>query len=384
MEGSMTNVTPLPVRRRSRLTTPGIARRESEKQPDLVTERGAYSGKLAEKDPDCGGTGHRTCPAPNTVKSGLSGTERNPPEPNVDGASEGERSSTHDNVCVLESDTRSLPQQHPLTYGAWRNMKSRAHRNSHRVDPSWLGVDGFAAFFKDMGERPNAAFTLDRMDTRRGEYGPNLCRWASKRTQTENRQNTIHLTDASGACRPLGEWARLMDVSPDTMLKRKGRGWSDDEVVHGRREVTGSASPAWPPGEERDTATWEVWYAKRDRRSESRLDFVARTSRDILDWTNRKLGDPREWPPAELPEWEEDCLPPEYRKPDESCQRLLRMRRMAVEGLTWVKPLIHAREVRLERVRQVRLDAGQGRRKPRQEHRMVYDDPDGLAPDELR
>ncbi len=285
----MTNVIPLPVRRRSRPTTAGIAQRDSEKQPDSVTV-GAYSGKLAEKDPDCGPTGHRTCPAPNTIESDLSGGERNPPKPKSTAISKGERScgpagQGTGNVSVLQQDTRSLPQQHRPAYSSWRSMKSRASRLGHEVDPSWLGVDGFARFLRDMGPRPNAEYTLDRIDSSLKEYGPGLCRWASKKTQTQNRRNTIMLTDASGVCRPLGEWAVLVGVKPDTMLKRIDRSWDDHDVIHGRESPARpqeSTTGRWPPVSERAVECWKKMYVNRVWKKESRLDFVHRTATETL------------------------------------------------------------------------------------------------------
>ena len=354
----MTNVTPLPVRRRSRLTTPGIARRESEKQPDSVTWRGGYSGtKLAEKGAGSGPAGQRTCPAPKGTHNDLSGSERNVSKPKPTDVSKGEGNSAQGNVSVLKSDTRSLRQRYRLTYSSWDNMKTRARRFSHRVDPSWIGVDGFATFLANMGPRPTAAFTLDRMDSSRKEYGPGMCRWASKKTQTQNRQDTVHLTDASGVCRPLGEWAKLKGEKPDTMLKRIGRGWSDDEVIHGRRpppreQESTTTSTKWPPGDERMVEYWEKRWASRAWKKESQLDFIHRTSTETLEWLGGRLTNGTGvCTRGEIP-YLQDRLPPDKKSenpsPEEKAmedrlERLTNIQRIMLAAREWVLPRVDER-----------------------------------------
>lgn len=55
-----------------------------------------------------------------------------------------------------------------------------------RICDRWLGRNGLANFCVDMGERPDG-HSLDRINVN-GDYSPDNCRWADRKTQTENRR----------------------------------------------------------------------------------------------------------------------------------------------------------------------------------------------------
>lgn len=115
-------------------------------------------------------------------------------------------------------------------YDAYLQMKRRCYDPSVAkykiygargitVCDSWR--ESFSNFISDMGPRPTG-YSIDRIDNN-GPYSPENCRWATALEQGANtRQNRI-ITYA-GRTLHLGEWARLCEVTTQTLWKRLARG----------------------------------------------------------------------------------------------------------------------------------------------------------------
>jgi hypothetical protein len=84
---------------------------------------------------------------------------------------------------------------HSPEYRAWENARSRCRNPKNRKYPLYGGrgitmceqwATSFDAFLADVGRRPSAAYSLDRIDGDRG-YEPGNCRWATIDVQNRNR-----------------------------------------------------------------------------------------------------------------------------------------------------------------------------------------------------
>jgi hypothetical protein len=107
-------------------------------------------------------------------------------------------------------------------------------RCTNPKDPrwKWYGARGitvcdrwrhsFESFFTDMGPRPSASLSIDRIDSL-GNYEPGNCRWADATTQARNRRTNV-LVEAFGETLTISAWSERFSVSPVTLSRRLARG----------------------------------------------------------------------------------------------------------------------------------------------------------------
>jgi hypothetical protein len=96
-----------------------------------------------------------------------------------------------------------------------------------RVCERWL--ESFDNFFQDMGARPSAKHTIERLDND-VDYGPKNCRWA---TQTEQSRNTSRnvFVEYQGERKCLSAWAEHFGINKGTLYGRLRRGASFEEAI---------------------------------------------------------------------------------------------------------------------------------------------------------
>jgi hypothetical protein len=122
-------------------------------------------------------------------------------------------------------------------YLAWRNMLRRCTKpgtggwelyggRGIRVCESWLEFDNF---LQDMGKRPSAKHTLERVNTN-GNYEPSNCTWTTQHEQARNRRTNHRLT-INGETLCISDWAIRAGLTSNSILARIRRGWSVEDAV---------------------------------------------------------------------------------------------------------------------------------------------------------
>lgn len=123
-------------------------------------------------------------------------------------------------------------------YTAWYHMKQRCLNPKNRsysdyggrgikICDVWLAFEPFMEWALSNGYSTD--LTLDRRDND-GDYCPENCRWVDKKTQQNNRRNSIYIT-ALGKTLPCAEWARLTGIPKNTIRGRLIMGWSEVSAV---------------------------------------------------------------------------------------------------------------------------------------------------------
>ncbi len=132
-------------------------------------------------------------------------------------------------------------------YRAWQNMRARCS-DPTRKDYAYYGGRGvrvcavwkasFEAFLRDVGRRPTAAHTLDRVNPD-GDYRPGNVRWVTRAEQSRNRRPfsmagkspLIRWISAADVIDSIAGWARRSGLSPSCIRRRLRMGWDPARAV---------------------------------------------------------------------------------------------------------------------------------------------------------
>lgn len=122
-------------------------------------------------------------------------------------------------------------------YRVWERMLARCCKSA---DPAYRNYGGrgisvcvrwqnFVNFIHDIGLRPSASHTLERLDND-GNYEPGNCVWATRRSQARNRRTNRMLT-FRGMTKCLAEWSSETGIGRQVIYDRLRSGWSVQDAL---------------------------------------------------------------------------------------------------------------------------------------------------------
>jgi len=123
-------------------------------------------------------------------------------------------------------------------YSSWLHMKDRCFNPNHKHYSDWGGrgitvcdrwKNSFENFFADMGLKPTAKHSIDRIDND-GDYCPENCKWATNAEQ-QNNQRTNRLITIGCVTLTIAQWAKEMGFARNLISCRLKAGWSEFAAV---------------------------------------------------------------------------------------------------------------------------------------------------------
>lgn len=158
-------------------------------------------------------------------------------------ASSSLRSGETRSCGCFQNEVRKLKlRKHGMTktpeHNTWLRIIQRCHNpndNSYwlygargiHVCNEWR--ENFMVFFSDMGKRPSAEYSLDRIDNEKG-YCKENCRWATQHEQSRNRRDTF-LIECNGEKLCMVDWAARLGVDRSTIYARIRRGMTPTSAI---------------------------------------------------------------------------------------------------------------------------------------------------------
>jgi hypothetical protein len=118
-------------------------------------------------------------------------------------------------------------------YTSWRNRKAVCKKKGWPWATEWNTFNGFLL---SMGPKPTHAHTLDRKDNSVLAYGPDLCRWADKVTQNNNKGNNLKIqVPLTGDVLTAQQLAKMHGVKIKTVYKWYAALYTPLEMLAGKK-----------------------------------------------------------------------------------------------------------------------------------------------------
>lgn len=118
---------------------------------------------------------------------------------------------------------------------AHSNMMARVTSKGAKVHPEFRT---FKDFLRQVGPKPTKKATLDRIDNNDPEYAPGKVRWADKKTQNNNKGDSLAFhCPATGRYYKASQLALKQGVTATAIRNRRRLGWTDAEIIVGSRQA---------------------------------------------------------------------------------------------------------------------------------------------------
>lgn len=153
----------------------------------------------------------------------------------------GHKTSTHGDT----RDGRRSPE-----YLVHTSLVQRATNKRHKAYPKYgavgrtvcAGLRSFGGFLSVVGRRPDATYSIDRIQNKTGGYWCGKCpecvanewplnvRWATPEQQRQNMEDSRLIT-INGETHCIAEWERIARLPVDRIRVRLKQGWPVDESL---------------------------------------------------------------------------------------------------------------------------------------------------------
>lgn len=139
--------------------------------------------------------------------------------------------------CLQRESVVTHGQSYGAEYQAWKGIKRRCYSKKSRMYKRYGGRgitvcqrwrDSFANFFADMGKRPSAKHSIERIDNN-GNYEPSNCKWATDAEQTRNTSRNVYV-EFRGERLTVQDWAKRLGVTHGTLQNRIKR-WGVERAL---------------------------------------------------------------------------------------------------------------------------------------------------------
>lgn len=121
-------------------------------------------------------------------------------------------------------------------YAAWKSMRSRCMNLNNKAYPRYGGRgitvceqwSEYPVFLKDIGRKPSALHSLDRIDNNKG-YSPANCRWATTQQQSRNRRSN-KVVEYMGRRQSVADWCDELAMPKNAVYLRLNLGFTIEEA----------------------------------------------------------------------------------------------------------------------------------------------------------